>query len=417
LITGLGAWQQSRLHPTEIITDAWDRMDLQPLARKGIAARHAADIVLSHARSLYMRMGIGPLPLVWVVPGHYTRDQLGVLLGVAQSLRVTPGGLVDAGTAAISTAPRGAFALHLDLLLNRFNASLYSAEAGELRRLGCRSATRSGLWQLYQTLLKALSRQFVLQTRFDPTHDAAAEQALFGEIPALLLELSGDEQGEVSLNHRGKLLKAGVHASSLASVAAPLVHEWLGATQELLHEHQASGTALDVYLSDRLAGVPGLESALQTLGDIRLRWLPFAASARGALALASGGGAEGSRLITRRTLAGVKRETTVTVSAPVPAIDQPTHVLVGTVAYSLAGRGCHLSLAAGEPEFKVTLDPGEGGAGLKADAQGALMHVRDTRICLDGNPVVGVVPLRNGQRITLSGTSAKAKLIRTGVPQ
>ena len=417
LKTGLEAWQRARLFPTHLIADAWDRMDLLPVARAQSGLRHPADVVRAHLDRLRGRIGLEALPLVLVTPPHYSRDQLGVLLGVAQSLKLNLYGLIDAATAALARPPEADLALVLDLHLGRFSASLFTQDSGHLRRLGVATSDKAGGWALNQVLLKGVARQFVLQTRFDPCHDAAGEQELFNRLPGFLQALSAEEEEPLVLPAGGREARAVIRAASLAQLAAPAVHEALATAQDLLHRHEATGLPLHVFATHRLAVVPGLEPALQTLGEIRLTWLPEGAAGRGAFALASGTGKDGARLVTQRSYLPPAPAAPAAVSlSAATATDAPTHVLVGPRAYPLAGTPVHLAFRAERSVFAPVAQPGERDTSVRLDARGVWLFARDPSVRVNGVPAEGEVAVALGDLIAIEGTPAEARLIRCESP-
>jgi hypothetical protein len=425
LIVGLAAWRQARLHPTRIIADAWDRLDLTPYARPLPGARHAADIALAHLDAIRKRLGLEALPLVLAVPAHWSRDALGVLLGVTQSLRLNVRGLVDAGLAALPRLRGTAHALFLDGLLNRFTATLYVREEESVRRLDAVSAPAAGTWAIQQTLLQGVSREFVRQTRFDPAHRADTEQWLFDRLPALLGTLSAEEEESLTLPHGDREVRAVLRAASLAQMIAPAVHAALAAAQDLLLRRQVAGLPLEVFATHRLALVPGLGEALQALGDIRLHWLPEGAAARGACAFATVDPAAGLKLVTRREWAPAAPALppVAASTSETPAQPGPTHLLLGAVAFPLGETPLFLAFrrpevgSAGSGWERVDTPPSEGlsvqlaAGGTRLQALGSGVHAAVNGVGQAGEAQAGL-----GDRIGLVGVDAEARLIRCEPP-
>ena len=78
----------------------------------------------------------GTEELLLAVPPGYTREQLGLLVGIANECGVSVRGLVDAGVAAVATVAPAPCLLHLDLQLHQASATLLEASRAEgtLRR-------------------------------------------------------------------------------------------------------------------------------------------------------------------------------------------------------------------------------------------------------------------------------------------
>jgi hypothetical protein len=78
--------------------------------------------------------------LLLALPAGHSREQLGLLLGVASECGVQLSGLVDAAVAATALEPAGERVLHLDLELHHAVLTLLEGGGVELRRVAERTA-------------------------------------------------------------------------------------------------------------------------------------------------------------------------------------------------------------------------------------------------------------------------------------
>ncbi len=69
--------------------------------------------------------------MLLAVPAGYSREQLGLLLGVINETGVRVAGLVDAALAACSLEPAPARVLHLDLELHQASLTVLEYSGGE----------------------------------------------------------------------------------------------------------------------------------------------------------------------------------------------------------------------------------------------------------------------------------------------
>mgnify|MGYP002066408789 CR=1 FL=1 len=78
-----------------------------------------ADLAHAHMLHLWETEGGNEDQIVIAVPGLYTEEQLGLLLGIAEACHIPVGGLVDAAVAAAVDRPARSKCLHLDIHLHR----------------------------------------------------------------------------------------------------------------------------------------------------------------------------------------------------------------------------------------------------------------------------------------------------------
>ena len=120
------------------------------------------------------------------MPGFWTPAALGLLLSVTRAAGLDVRGLVDAAVAGACFAPRHPRLLHLDL--TRHRAVLTTLDGHDGTRSPARWRT-SRAWAPRPSTPPSpttSTRRFVAETRYDPRHSGAAEQALHDAIPGWL---------------------------------------------------------------------------------------------------------------------------------------------------------------------------------------------------------------------------------------
>ena len=75
---GAAAVGKARLEPDRISSRHWQVLDQTPLARPRQAYRTHADVVFGHLEAIWQVHGAGVDRVVFVLPGSYGREQLGM---------------------------------------------------------------------------------------------------------------------------------------------------------------------------------------------------------------------------------------------------------------------------------------------------------------------------------------------------
>lgn len=281
-LTGAAAAARVRLKPLLAHSSYWRGLSTEPLTRPSRLVGTSADIAFEQANELLRPYKGDPEGVVLAVPAGYTREQLGLLLGVINETGVPVAGLVDAGLAASSLDPAAARVFHLELELHQALLTICEYVGGQrpgLKRTRYEIAPKRGLLSLYQTWMAMIAAEFVRRTRFDPLHEAASEQRLFDQLPQWLAQLEtqspltltmqfGDRTLEIELTREQFIAAAEEHYADLVS---------------FVQNARIAGAAIDLRLSHRVAALPGLRARFETLRDCAIAVLPHGAAALGAL--------------------------------------------------------------------------------------------------------------------------------------
>ena len=183
---GLGAQAEARLHPRQLSTRYWSQLSLQPLVPALGPARHSADLVHTQLQDMLAQQPASPLLLA--VPGHFSRDQLSLLLGILETLPTEVAGLVHR-SAAIAAQTGIAEGSHVELQLHQTVVTPLTKQDDRVLAGEAQTVPGFGWLWLLDRLADGVAAQFVEQTRFDPQRKASSEQTLYDELPALLAAL------------------------------------------------------------------------------------------------------------------------------------------------------------------------------------------------------------------------------------
>src|SRR5690606_5245449 len=199
IATGAEAQRQARLKPRHVSNRYWASLSLEP-GSAGIGDLNSAELAYRQLEALWKRFADGASSAVLVVPGSYTREQLGLLLGIAEECGMPVAALVDAAVAAANRPYPGRRVVHVDAGLHR--VSVTAVEQADEAVAGDELALEStGLAAVQDMVARWIAETFVLATRFDPFHHADSEQTLFDRLPRWLGSLGEAETVELELEH------------------------------------------------------------------------------------------------------------------------------------------------------------------------------------------------------------------------
>jgi hypothetical protein len=331
-LTGDAAATRIRLKPLLTQTNFWRAINTEELTRPSRLARTAADIAFVQANTLLEPYKSDSEGLLLAIPAGYSREQLGLLLGVINETGVPVAGVVDAALAACSLEPAPARVLHLDLELHQalltvldYVGAKSSSERGGLKRNRYEILPRRGLIALRQTWVQLIAENFIRNTRFDPLHDAASEQRLANQLTQWLAQLAGRETLNVSMEFGDRPLEIELVRAQFIAAAEPHYAELL----RLVHDARVAGLPIGLSVSQRVAAMPGLVERLSTLRDCTLNVLPRGAAALGALMhqAAIRRPADSVALVYQLPVTRAETDAALIEHDSTPVQSRPTHVL------------------------------------------------------------------------------------------
>jgi hypothetical protein len=283
-LTGQAAAARSRLQPLLSSSRHWQDLSAVPLGRAHDRALTNADLAYEQLRALLARSEDSDRRLIIALPAGYTREQLGLLLGVAQEAGASEVGLVDAAVAACGLQPIPAHVLHLEMFQHRSLATAIeqSGDTEGARRAQFEVDIGCGVARLEQLWIELIAGEFVRRTRFDPLHEAASEQLLADGLTGWLDALAVNDSVPVSLAVGDNTLQVTLPRGQWLAAAEPVYASLL----QLVQRARPAGRIIELRLGARLAKLPGLLERFEALGSCTVVSLPPAAAARGALRFA-----------------------------------------------------------------------------------------------------------------------------------
>lgn len=281
-LTGAAAAACVRLKPLLAHSNYWRALSTDPLTRPSRTIGTTADLAFAQVGQILEEHKADPEGLLLAVPAGYSREQLGLLLGVVGETGVQVAGLVDAGLAASGLDAAKARVLHLDLELHQALLTVLEYAGGErpgLKRSRYEIAQRRGVLALQQAWLKLIAEEFVRKTRFDPLHEASSEQRLFDQLPIWLAQLDAHSPLTLTMQFGERTLEIELTREQFIDAAEP----HYAALVTLVQDARVAGVAIELRLSHRVAALPGLKERFEALRDCTVSVLPQGAAAVGAL--------------------------------------------------------------------------------------------------------------------------------------
>ena len=324
-LTGDEAAPRIRMQPLLAQTNFWRGISTEALARPSRLVRTTADTAFAQANALFGPHKADTEGVLLAIPAGYTRDQLGLLLGVINETGVTVVGVIDAALAACSLDAAPARILHLDLELHQALLTALDYAGNGLKRARYEIAPRRGLLALRQTWMQMIAEAFVRNTRFDPLHHASSEQRVLNQLPQWLTQLAEQETLNLAVEFGDRPLEIELTRAQFVAAAEPHYAELV----KLVQDARVAGLPIELRISQRVANLPGLMERFAALRDCKVQSLPQGAAALGALMHrdAIRRSPESLALVYQLSIARAEGNTVVADYESTPPQLRPTHVL------------------------------------------------------------------------------------------
>ena len=397
---GQAALQSTHMDPRNTFSRFWSNLNQDGFKRRTKLARHNADLAYAHLLSLH-EMADDVEEVVFAVPGSFTTDQLSLLLGLAQASPFSPEGLVDSAVAATAAAAGAGSYNHLDIHLHHTVVTSLEV-SGTVDRAAVKVVDDVGLLDIQDKCVNHIADLFIRQSRFDPLHHAATEQALCNSLSQCLQELRTEADALVDIGFENARYQARVNRERLVEALQPLYNR-ISAVADLARVSLVNG---------RLAGLPMFTEHLAAAG-IEAEVLDERAVFTGCMGYVSGHktGEEDIYFVTQlRAVAGPAISAASTAGLEQKPEDAPTHVLLDAEAHPLGQAPLYLtaqgaSSEAGGQESLCSVS-------LNGVAATLAPSSADTAVYVNGHAVTGDTRLKPGDVVGFAGSAHEFTLIR-----
>ena len=399
---GQAALECAHIDPRNSFSRFWSNLNQDNFKLRTKPARHNADLAYAHLLSLHGMAGVVD-EVVFAVPGSFTSGQLSLLLGLVAASPFNVTGLVDSAVAATASSAGAGNYNHLDIHLH--HTVVTAVEVSEtVNRTAVKAINDVGLLDIHDKCVNHIADLFIQQSRFDPLHHAATEQALYNRLAQCLQELDEEADTIVELEYGNTRYQARVNREHLVDALRPLYNKI----------NAAIDPACVSLMNKRLADLPAFSAHLAA-AKVRAEVLDERAVFAGCRNCMPESSAEdeGIYFVTQFRAAASPAVNTATQ----PPADReklsepgPTHLLVDTRAHPLGQAPLYLSAQGVLTESKdrdslcsLTLEHSV--ATLAPAREAAVVFVND-------RVVTGNAGLRPGDVIGFTGSTHKFTLIR-----
>lgn len=255
LEVGETAEQHARLQPTNSFNKYWHDLNLEPISH-GNKFRHYADLAYAQLVHLAEVWEINN-DVIFAVPGNFSRQQLAILLGLAQQSPFTTVGVVDSALAAAVTAAQSEHIVFADIQLHQVVLTKLAIVNDHLITEGVVQIPGVGNQNFMNLMMQIATDIFIQQCRFNPQHNAESEQQLYNELPKWLLQDVKEKTLQLELKSASAMHTAKLPRATLISS----LNEYYKKINE-----QISAITLDnntqLLLSKTLSELPGFQASL-----------------------------------------------------------------------------------------------------------------------------------------------------------
>ena len=432
LLTGREAASRARLKPRWTYDRFWEELDTTPLPRPFPRTLRRADLAHAHLEEIWESTRERADDVVLAIPGCFSHEQLGLVLGIARACGMPVTGMIDSSVAC-STLPglsdQGSnptpVAVHLDLHLHRTVATRVERNH-EVKRGRIEVNDDVGLVTLFDAWVRLIAQVFIRTTRFDPLHRGESEQALYLHLPGWLDALRREDKTTLVMEAGGKDHSIEITREQIVACAQPFYEQ----VAQLATALEPAGQQTTLLVSKRMAELPGLEDFLR-LANENLVALPGAAGAKGALKLVGRFRSDTSKeelpFVTRIALSDAIPEgpegpegKDAEGGRPAPNVSElaegspaPTHVLYEGLAHPITSKPFVIGLTVPEGSHGIDLAERSGSAAGISRSHCSIYRIGD-RVLVEDHSSYG--SFLNDERIESKAILAAGDRLRVGTP-
>jgi hypothetical protein len=420
MLIGNSAANRAHLFPLQVINRFWDQLNTEPLKKKNRHVQNHAEIACAHLSQIWENVKNHGDEIIFAVPDYYGREQLGLILGMAQELSIPVKGFVSLPIAASFAPCPDAVLLHLDIHLHRFEI-VYLHQGEHLTRETSAAVRDINLGRLHRLCVDSIAEEFVRSTRFDPLHQAATEQALYDRLSDALDIFKRQPSFLFEISHETDRYRITLTSDLLKQKSEAVYDDICRSIIKMRDEHGKNGFVTVLQLTHRIASLPGLNDRLSEIDRCEIVELEPGAGALGVLGfwhqLAEGHAGHGASFFTSRPWQKSEPKILPTIPNKTSGQNPATHLLYADTAYPLS-----------EKPLFIGCDHYPAGKGVQIKGQSSGVSKRHCTVQRDGSRVVltdtsdqgtfvddrrvhGSTPLDLGQIVRLGPSGETIRLI------
>lgn len=186
IIVGDAAAKQAYLRPREISTNYWNDLSSHSETRYVLSN---AEIAYAHLQNVWEQTELQDQDVMISVPNTFTKQDLGLLLGMTEKLSIPVSGIACNAILGQSGPIRDCCVIFLDLQQSCLVVTEIKQNKNDISVGLPKKIFNYGLQILLNNVAEAIAKQFIEDTRFDPLHLVEHEQYFFEVFPSWLAAL------------------------------------------------------------------------------------------------------------------------------------------------------------------------------------------------------------------------------------
>jgi len=338
LLVGKPASDKAHLFPFQVINKFWDQLNTEPLKQKNRHAQNHAEIAYAHLFHVWEIVKPYGDEMMITVPDYYSKEHLGLILGMAKELSIPVKGFVSLPIAATYQPYPNSMLLHLDIHLHRFEI-IHLHQGEYLTAKNSLTFQEISLEQLYRSWVETIAEEFVHATRFDPLHQAATEQELYNRLAAALDIFRNQPSFLFELSHGKDRYRINLFRDVL-SQKSEKIYDDICRFIEKMREDPGNNLLTVLQMTHRVACLPGLKDKLLEINNCKIIELEPGAGALGVLKLRNqlvdSHFKNGASFFTSRPWQQAESTISRAISYQTPDTMRPSHLLYRDVAYPIS---------------------------------------------------------------------------------
>lgn len=226
VVIGHAALPYLKTQPGKMNTRFWHELNTVPITTQALHVRHHADLAWHQ-----IKHHIHDLPtqdVALIVPSHYSQNDLNLLAGICQSLKLRVSAVIDRALGfslqyaeSLSASPTP-FA-YVEIQQHQSVLVWLEIKESKLQISRVETFASHGLLRIYDKCLYLIRQKLIHSERFDPLYQGQTEQQLFEQLKGM--DVSSDGSTTFRINYEGNEYKLDVANDELISVSTPFLKE------------------------------------------------------------------------------------------------------------------------------------------------------------------------------------------------
>ncbi len=296
-ICGRQAQKRSRIYPRFVTDRCWDQLSLRLSelnVPRGKSPRYS-ELAYYHLNMVWERIQAGqPVDkVVFALPGNFLaeddgdEEKIGLILGIADDLKIPLAGIVDMACASLAAdmarlGIKEKLVFHLDV--HQHSTFLSILEVGSSVRRSRLATAPIGFHHIFADLNPKLANSFLSQTAFDVTHNAETEQQFYDQVQNLLELFREQEEATIEMESLKRARKLSVYRDTAAKHLESINESLTNMVEKALKEtgFARRNTEIPFVFSQRAAKIPGLAEKIASMSKCSISVAEAGSAALGA---------------------------------------------------------------------------------------------------------------------------------------